>query len=318
MVARLRGGVRAADVLSAIAVVAIWTYFLVFARMGVKKVFTPWDMAFLRFAFAGCAMLPVFLLRPAGQRLGALSLRQATILACFAGIGFSCFAYLGFSYAPAAHGAVLMTGALPFLTAIAAWIVLGEPVAGRKAWGLGLILLGIGFIGWYSLSGAISGAESSTWRGDILFPCAASCWAIFAVLLRRWKVSPVDATIASALIGSVIYIPVYLLFLPKRIMAAPLTDILLQGVYQGIIAMVVSMWLYTRVVQAFGATRTAMVTALCPGLAALSGIFMLGEPLSMPVLLGLASVTAGMIVGVTGQGAANESRPPPDAPSAVR
>ena len=318
MAALSRNGLHAADVLSAIAVVAIWTYFLVFARMGVKKVFTPWDMAFLRFSFAACAMLPVFLLRPAGQRLGALSLRQAAILAGFAGIGFSCFAYLGFSYAPAAHGAVLMTGALPFLTAIAAWIVLGEPIAGRKAWGLGLILLGIGFIGWYSLSGAISGEESSTWRGDILFPCAAACWAAFAVLLRRWKVSPVDATIAAALIGCALYVPVYLLFLPKQIMTALLADILLQGVYQGIIALVVSMWLYTRVVQAFGATRTAMVTALCPGLAALSGIFMLGEALSMPVLLGLASVTAGMIVGVTGHDAANETRPPPDAPFALR
>ena len=104
----------------------------------------------------------------------------------------------------------------------------------------------------------------------------------------------------------------------RLLMAAPLADVLFQGIYQGIIALVLSMWLYTRVVQAFGATRTAMVTALCPGLAALSGIFMLGEPLSMPVLLGLASVTVGMIVGVTGQGAANVTRPSAGAPTAVR
>ena len=299
-----RSTLRGADVLCAIGVVAIWTFFLVFARMGVKKVFTPWDMVFLRFSFAAAVMLPVFLLRPAGRRLGTLSWRQAAALACLAGIGFACFAYLGFSYAPAAHGAVLMTGALPFLTAIAALLVLGEPLAGRKAWGLSLILLGIGFIAWHSLSGVL-GWGDNTWRGDLMFPCAASCWALFAVLLRRWKVNPADATLAAALIGCALYVPVYLLFLPKQIMAAPLADVVFQGVYQGVIALVLSMWLYTRVVQAFGPTRTAMVTALCPGLAALAAVFLLGEALSVLVLLGLVSVTVGMIVGVTGQSAGN-------------
>ena len=54
------------------------------------------------------------------------------------------------------------------------------------------------------------------------------------------------------------------------------------------------------VCQVFGPSRTTMITAPCPGLAALIAVPVLGEPLSALILLGLAAVTAGMVVGVTG------------------
>ena len=297
--------VRPADVASVVAVVTIWTLFLVLARFGVKGSFTPWDLAFIRFSFAAAVVLPVWLLRPAGQRLGSLTPMRALALATTAGLLFSCLAYAGFSFAPAAHGAVLMTGTLPFWVALVAWLVLGDKLTPRKTGSLVLILLGVGFTGWHSIvdhaSAAQSGAATAgAWRGDILFPFAAASWAVFVVLVRRWQVKAMDATVATALISFVLYTPVYFLFLPKQIMTAPLLEIVWQGVFQGILALVVSMWLYTRVVQAFGPSRTTMITALCPGLAALIAVPVLGEPLSVLILLGLAAVTAGMVLGVTG------------------
>lgn len=292
------GRIGLADLASVILIVTIWTLFLVLARQGVKGSFTPWDMAFLRFSFAGIVVLPIFLSRPAGRRLGRLTLVQALVIALLAGLAFSCLAYVGFSYAPAAHGAVLMPGTLPFSVALISWIVLGDKLTRRKMASLSLILLGVCCIAWHSF--ATADARDGAWRGDILFPLAAACWASFVVLVRRWKVEALDATIAAALISCALYTPVYLLFLPKQIMAAPLADILWQGVFQGILALVVSMWLYTRVVQVFGPSRTTMITALCPALAALIAVPMLGEPLTLLVMLGLAAVTAGMVTGVTG------------------
>lgn len=297
--------VRLIDIASIVAVVTIWTLFVVLARFGVKGTFTPWDLAFIRFLFAAIVMLPVWLLRPAGQRLGSLTPARALALAMTAGVLFSCLAYMGFSFAPAAHGAVLMTGTLPFSVALVAWLLLGDKLTQRKAGSLALILLGVGFTGWHSIVNVASVAPAGSiaaeaWRGDILFPLAGASWAVFVVLVRRWQVKAMDATVAVALISFVLYAPVYLLLLPKQIMTAPLPEILWQGVFQGILALVVSMWLYTRVVQAFGPTRTTMITALCPGLAALIAVPLLGEPLSLLILLGLAAVTAGMVLGVTG------------------
>jgi len=61
---------------------------------------------------------------------------------------------------------------------------------------------------------------------------------------------------------------------------------------------VLSTIVYTRVLMTFGATRTAMITAIVPGTVALLAVPVLGEPLSAAALLGLVLVTAGMIAGV--------------------
>lgn len=288
--------IRPLDVVFAVSVVLIWTFFLVSARQGVKTTFTPWDMAFLRFSFATLSVLPIFLMRPAGQRFGALSLPQAFVIAMLAGIGFTCLAYIGFSYAPAAHGAVLMPGTLPFSAAIVAWALLGDRITQRKALGLSLIFLGVLFTCWHSLSDGASGS----WRGDFIFPLASLCWAFFTVLTRKWRVSAIDAVVATPILSLMVFVPVYLLFLPKQLLAAPMSDIIMQGFVQGVLALSVSMWFFTKVVQAFGPTRTTMITAVCPGLAALVSVPMLGEPLVPLVMLGLLAVTTGMIVGVTG------------------
>ena len=294
-----------ADIASAVVVVAIWTLFLVLTRQGVRESFTPWDLAFLRFGFAAAVMLPVFLWRPAGQRFGKLTLGRAFTVALFAGVGLTCLVFTGLSFAPAAHAAVLTTGTLPFSVAIFGWWMFGDRIGGRKLLSLGLILLGVLCMAWYAfVSTAVAGAQAGAWRGDILFPFASASWAVFVMLVRRWGVGAVDATLATALISFALYAPVYLLFLPKQMMAAPWLDIVWHGVFQGVFALVVSMSLYTRVVQAFGPSRTAMITAVCPGLAAVIAVPVLGEPLSALVLMGLAAVTAGMVVGVSGRPAA--------------
>ena len=312
------GRIGALDIASVVAIVLIWSLFLVLGRIGLKSSFTPWDLAFLRFGFAAAVTLPLFLLRPPGHRMGTLTPLRALTVALTAGLLFSCLAYIGFSYAPAAHGGVLMTGTLPFWVALVAWYGLGDRINRRKLGSLLLILLGVMFVGWHSFSqtAASASATPDAWRGDILFPLASASWAVFVVLVRRWRVAALDATLATTLISFVLYTPVYLLWLPKQIMTAPWLEIVWQGVFQGILALTVSMWLYTRVVQAFGPSRTTMMTAVCPALAALSAVPLLGEPLSALVLLGLAATTAGMVLGVTG-GAAPAAVAPVSAASAA-
>jgi drug/metabolite transporter (DMT)-like permease len=285
-------------ILCAAAVVLIWTFFIVLSRATVRVHVAIWDLALLRFAFAAAAVLPFVMRRPAGRRLGGLTLRRAVLLAMFGGLGFTGFAFLGFAHAPAAHGAVLMPGTLPFSTAVAALVILGERVSPRKALGLAAILVGICLMA----IRAVSDQQGATWQGDLMFPLASACWAMFAVLSRKWRIDPVDATLAVPLFSCLIYLPCYIAFAPDKLAGMAPADMLWLGVFQGLLATVASMWAFSRVVAIFGPVKTTMITALAPVLAALAAIPILGEAVTPLIACGLAAVTLGMVIGVGGPG----------------
>ena len=50
-------------------------------------------------------------------------------------------------------------------------------------------------------------------------------------------------------------------------------------------------------IRTFGPIRTTMLTALVPGLSALGAVVLLGEPLFLNLILGLALVTTGILIG---------------------
>ncbi|MBL8382225.1 MAG: DMT family transporter [Burkholderiales bacterium] len=279
----------------------IWTFFIVLSRLGARDQMGPYDLALLRFAFAALAVAPVVLARRSGARFGTLTARRAAVLAAFGGLGFTGFAFAGFARAPAAHAAVLMPGTLPFSTALIAYLVLGERVSARRAAGLAAILAGVALMAWQAL--AHDGAQ--TWRGDLMFPLAAMCWAVFTVLARKWGVDPVDATLAVPVFALALYLPLYCLLAEPGLAQVPWRTIVATGVFQGVIALVVSMWAFSRAVAVLGPVKTTMVTALAPAAAAILAVPLLGESLTLPVVLGLAAVSAGMVIGV-GSGAGRD------------
>lgn len=282
----------------AVAVLAIWTSFILVARSSARGSLTPFDIGFLRFVFSGLVALP-FVLR----RRPAVSLVQGAALALTAGVGYCAFAYSGFFFAPAAHAAVLMPGSLPLWSALYAVWLLGERLTSARVAGLGLIVAGDLLVGGHSLLQAFDGA--GTWKGDLLFLCAAMNWALYGVLCRRWRVGAVDATLAIAIGCLLSYVPVYALLLlagavPSGLAAAPWREIAFQAVFQGGLSMLVAGIAFTQVVTTFGPVRTTMMTAVVPSLAALLAVPVLGEPLSAAALGGLACVTLGLLLGLRG------------------
>jgi drug/metabolite transporter (DMT)-like permease len=290
---------RAVGIACAVATVAIWSGFIVISRASAgSRSLLPTDLAALRFGVAAAIMLPVLLWRLRRQSfaaaMGGMTAGRILFVALTAGCGFSLFAFSGFVFAPVAHAGVLLPGALPFSTALVAWLVLRERVSGQRAIGLALILAGIVTIG----SASWGGVDRRMLVGDLLFLCASTSWAVFVVYARKWQLRPVEATIALACGAALLYLPVYLAVLPKRIGVAPLWEVLAQGFYQGTFSVVISTLVYTRVLMSFGPTRTAMITAVVPGMAALLAVPLLGEPLAPSALAGLALVTIGMVAGV--------------------
>jgi drug/metabolite transporter (DMT)-like permease len=288
------------------AVLAIWTSFILVARSSARHSLTPFDIAWLRFAFSGAVALPFALWR--GRRLVAglggprRALARGAALAAVAGVGYCLLAYSGFFFAPVAHAAVLMPGSLPLWTAVLAAGLLGERLTAGRALGLGLIACGALFVGGSSLWMAFTGG-GDTWRGDLLFLAGGATWALYGVLCRRWGVGAVDATLAIALGTLASYVPLYGALaagglVDSRLGDAPGGEIAFQAVYQGGLAMLAAGLAYTQVVQTFGPVRSTMITALVPPLAALAAVPLLGEPLGAAALAGLLCASLGLVIGL--------------------
>ena len=303
-------------VMAAVVTVLIWTSFIVIARASADParggVLNPFDIVYARLWGAGLILLPWgwWLLRRdrrsqpgAGSLLGLspLPLRLTLLVGLFGGLLYGMLAYSGFVFAPAAHASVLMPGSLPLWTALLAVFILGDRITPGRALGLALIVAGDLLVGGSSLLHALDG--SGVWRGDVLFILASLVWSVYSVLVRRYALDAVRATIAITVLGFVVYVPIYtalllLQWVPGQVFTAPWSDVTFQMFFQGVGSVVISGITFTKMIQHFGPVRSTMITALVPGLSAIAAAVILHEPLGWNVLLGLALVTSGIVFGV--------------------
>lgn len=303
---------RAVGLAAAIVTVLIWTAFIVIARASASHTLLPLDIALMRILGASSVLLPwawwlMRAQRARGERVGSLlglsplPLRVTVQVGFFGGLMYAVLAYTGFFYAPAGHASVLMPGSLPLWTTLLAIWLLHEKVSSARALGLGLIVLGDLLVGGVSLLKAFDGGE--VWKGDLLFMAAASCWATYTVLVRRNGLDAVRATMAITAMAFVVFVPLFTLAVslgwwPTRIPQAPWGELLFQAAFQGGGSVVISGITFTQMVRHFGPVRSTMITALVPGLSALSAVAFLDEPMGWNLLLGLALVTGGILLGV--------------------
>ena len=173
-----------------------------------------------------------------------------------------------------------------------AYFLAGEKPTRQRIAGLILIAIGVSSLAIESFS-----ANGVTLLGDGLLICASLCWAMYTVLLRRWRYNPMDATIAVTLLATVIYLPVYAAFLPKNLAETPWQECLAYGLFQGSLVAIVQMIFYTRAVHYLGASRLAMLASIVPVMASLLAVPILGEPLTMAITAGLLFACLGAWVG---------------------
>jgi drug/metabolite transporter (DMT)-like permease len=297
----------------AAGVLVIWTSFILIARVSAKGHLSPFDIAFVRFAFSGLIALPVVFLRGGWllEQLAPdprLALQRGAALVATAGIGYCSFAYSGFFFAPVSHAVVLLPGSLPLYTAVLAALLVGERFRRARLIGLAAIVAGNLLIGGASLLQAIGGDD--TWKGDVLFVGAAVSWAMYSVLCRRWHLDAVPATCAIAIGCLASYVPLFALgaatgLVPTKLTSAPWSEIAFQAIYQGGLSMLLAGVAFTQVVKTFGPVRTTMITAVVPVLATILAWPLLGEAMTPVGGVGLVCVTVGLLIGVRAQAGAN-------------
>ncbi len=275
---------------------AIWSGFIIVSRAGGTSVLTPFDTAALRFGTALLILLPIWWRQ---RRPRQLFSRPVLLFAIFGGVAYALLVYGAFKYAPATHAAILLPGVMPFTIAFFAWWLLGERLNRARQTGLLFIAVGTACLGWDTFR-----HDQIAWLGDVLFLAAALCWGYYTILIRCQPITPWEATVGGAIVAAVLYLPVYLLFLPKAISAAPWHVLLLQSAYQGVLAIIIAMLLYMRAVTLIGPSGMGEFMALVPAIAGFAAVPLLGESVSLPLAIGLLLVSAGAYFGTRNQRAA--------------
>src|SRR5205807_7108310 len=129
--------------------------------------------------------------------------------------------------------------------------------------------------------------------GDVSFMSAGFMFAIFALLLRLWRIAPMPAVAITSVV-SLIDIPIHwLAFGFERMIGFGLWENLLQLIVQGIFAGAGATYLFARSVALLGAGRAAVFPSLVPGFPLLIGFLVLGEVPTVAQLAGLAVVLVG-------------------------
>ncbi len=271
---------------SAFVVAGVWSGFVVVSRMGAQSPLTVYDMAALRFGFAGLLLLPAsFLWWP--RRLSPF---QILALAAGTGIPYVLLAYAGFLYAPVSHGGVFINGVLPIFTTILSLFWLGIRPNKTTLLAVCIIISGCALTA-FAKDGF---GQSESLKGDFLFMAAALIMAAYMPATRIWKVTLKELLSFVPIVNAVLFIPLWWFFLPSNLENAQTHDILLQMLYQGLGPSIMGLVFFFLAIKHIGATPTAAILALVPSIAALIGIPVLGD---IPVVLewvGMVLVTIGI------------------------
>jgi drug/metabolite transporter (DMT)-like permease len=265
-----------------------WAAGFVAARHGIAAGFSPADIVFHRFVWAGLVFLP-FVVRDGLRDLGGLGWAKGVALTLVGGPPLAFLSYAGFLFVPLAHGGVIQPSCAAVGGLVLATLVLKEKLPARRATGAAVIVAGLAVIGAEAL--ATIGTHGLV--GDLSFVTAGLMFAGFATLLRLWHIAPTRAVAVTSVVSLVDVAIQWLAFGFERMIALGLTENLVQFAAQGIFAGAAATYLFTRSVVLLGAGRAAVFPSLVPGFTLLIGFLTLGEIPSLAQLAGFAIVLLG-------------------------
>jgi len=272
----------------------IWGAFLAVSRHGVAAGLHASDLAFIRYAVAGVLLLP-WVLTHSPHVLAGIGWRRGIVLSLLAGPLFVLIGASGYLFAPLAHGAVIQLGGLTLMSVCLAALLLHDPLKASRIIGLGVIIAGLMTI---AGPGLLDG-QSQAWIGDLLFATAGSMFAVFTILVRRWKLNAFATTAVVSVLSGALYSPVYLALAgTQRLSATPIAMLIEQGVVQGLLSGIVALFTFARAVQYLGAGRAALFPALAPAVAILLGVPLVGELPTIAQWCGLAICTLGLLIAL--------------------
>jgi len=262
---------------------AVWGGSFLFMRVAAAD-FGPFALVEVRLALGALILMP-FLWQARARFTPAVWLRVAGIAAINSVLPFVLFAW-GAERAPAGIGAITNAMTVMF-AALVAFLFYGERI-GPWRW-IGLVA---GFIGVTILaSGHIAGA--SVGAAALAGTAAALCYGLGINFVRHYLSGFPAAAIAAANLGAgaLLLLPFALYSWPQH--PIPVTS-WLSAVLLGVLCTGIAFVFYYRLIARIGAPRTATVTYLIPLFGVIWAWLLLGERVTLSMVLAGALILAGV------------------------
>ena len=266
----------------------IWGGFTILSRLNLHWHVSAWDLVAMRFAIAFIILMPVLVYK---KDLAFLWHPRPVILALTGGLAYCLTVYTAFLHAPAAHAAIFLNGCIPLCTAVAAYLLFKQPFDKHTWLSLSMMLSALALMSYLMLHEQ----ASAFGLGDILFFLSAVWWGIFTVLLKQWKLSAWYSMASVAIWSALIYLPIYILFIPKHFQEAEPVHLLIQGVFHGVLVVIIATLTYVAAIERLGAFKTGSIVTLAPFIAAVIAVPLLNEPLSPAIMCGLVGMGIGAL-----------------------
>jgi drug/metabolite transporter (DMT)-like permease len=273
------------------AVVIIATYPAV-TRVSVTTTLSPADLMMLRFGVGGLAFAPylIWKARAIPRRLWLVGLP----LSFLHGWGMGGLVIFGLQFAPAAHSVALGPGAVSLWIALLGLMIYRIRVIPRVLLSVGAIVAGVMLIlaasfGGLSTAGALA--------GDAMFIAASLMAAGYLLYVQEIRLAPLPGVALVSCYSGALVLPWYLLAAEPRLFAAPIEELALQFVFQGILMSVVFYLTVHFAVLRIGSQTMGILSALVPVLGLFASLAIARDPLTPLEWAAVAIISLGVAIG---------------------
>jgi drug/metabolite transporter (DMT)-like permease len=255
----------------------------------------PITLAILRWGIGFACLLPTaFLLGvrwPPRHDWAAV----AVLGLCFFGLFFVLYNIaIGFTTAARAS---LALATLPLHTMVVGALLGIEPLTLRKSTGVGVAVLGV----IAALASGLSAAPSGAWRGELIMTAAVLCMAFYNVWSRPFiqRSSALGFLTVGMGAGAAALILVGSLTGSVAVLSSFGAHQWIAGVYLGVGGGALAFILWVMALERTTPTRVASTMTVNPIAAGLLATQLVGEPITVNLILGLAAVFVGIWIATT-------------------
>lgn len=252
-------------------------------------------LAILRWGIGFLLVLPVALLLKARwpQRSDWPSVAMLGI--CFFGLFFVLY-NIAMSYTTAARASLALS-TLPLQTMLVGALLGIEPLTARKSAGVCIAMLGV----FAALASGLAAAPAGAWRGELIMIGAVLCMSFYNVWSRPFiqRSSALGFLAVGMGAGALALVLVGLLTGRVAILAGFAAPQWIAGLYLGIGGGALAFILWVLALQRATPTRVANTMTVNPIAAALLANHLVGEPITLNLVIGLVAVFAGIWIATT-------------------
>ena len=263
----------------------------------IQNQFPPQTLGLLRWGSAALFLLP-FALAPTLRAWPAVrrEWRRLAILGAIGVTGFSALSYWGLSYTTSINGSLLNTAAPVFILMLSA-MGFGDRINLTEVAGVAVSIVGVVIIVARGNFDALAGLGVNI--GDAIVLAAVLLWAVYTVLLRRWRIQlPPMVFLFTTMVLS-LPLPIATTAIEYALGApAPSPDTigLLTIVYLGLFPSIGAYACWNFGVSRAGAARATLFQYLIPVFAAVLAVLLLGEEVRLFHVAGAVLIIGGLLL----------------------